>query len=412
MKKKNSLGKQLSFFQIFLTTFLVLLIGLALEVILHAINSAINDPSMLIMFLTFLFVDPHGFFPLFLFFIPIPLYALLYALLMRNQRVSFKYVILFNSALVLYYVMLTFLRFLEITPFMQFFKVLPYSGFIGFFIFLLAQYFLILYTKKKKETKWFLAFGLAVASVILLYGIFSVASSVLWIAKTEPCQYFEQISVTVPAVKQSEWLAKLGLTDYRDKVVVEILAQRCLRENDQQWIYFTAKVINVEDYTISWWGGVGIEGVDYVYSEVLTIRNLLPVISYILTARDTALFDYIEPFDLDIKPGESRIAFYKVLPSSETITITGIEQYISQEKSDEQKAHDLDRDGLMNEEEIAYGTDPANKDTDDDELSDAEEVMTYQTDPNDSDTDDNGYTDYDEVHIAGTDPLDVTDYSE
>ncbi|MHA1291500.1 MAG: right-handed parallel beta-helix repeat-containing protein, partial [Promethearchaeota archaeon] len=70
---------------------------------------------------------------------------------------------------------------------------------------------------------------------------------------------------------------------------------------------------------------------------------------------------------------------------------------------------DTDGDGLSDEEEITYSTDPSNPDTDEDGLNDGAEVNIYFTNPTDPDTDDDGFTDGEEVE-AGTDPLDPNDY--
>ncbi len=48
---------------------------------------------------------------------------------------------------------------------------------------------------------------------------------------------------------------------------------------------------------------------------------------------------------------------------------------------------DLDGDGLSADEEVTYGTDPNNRDSDGDGLSDGAEVNTYGTDPNNQDSD-------------------------
>jgi thiol-disulfide isomerase/thioredoxin len=66
---------------------------------------------------------------------------------------------------------------------------------------------------------------------------------------------------------------------------------------------------------------------------------------------------------------------------------------------------DSDKDGLTNEEEEAFGTDPKNADTDGDGLSDFDEVNGI-TDPLDADTDGDGLSDFDEVNGV-TDPLDA-----
>ncbi len=65
---------------------------------------------------------------------------------------------------------------------------------------------------------------------------------------------------------------------------------------------------------------------------------------------------------------------------------------------------DSDQDGLTNAQEKKLGTNPAEKDTDFDGLSDDEEVNTYHTNPLLADTDRDGYTDGVEV-TGGFDPL-------
>jgi hypothetical protein len=68
---------------------------------------------------------------------------------------------------------------------------------------------------------------------------------------------------------------------------------------------------------------------------------------------------------------------------------------------------DTDSDGLSDGEEInTYSTDPLDADSDDDGLSDGEEVNTYNSDPFDTDSDNDGLTDGDEVNTYGTDPSD------
>jgi len=65
---------------------------------------------------------------------------------------------------------------------------------------------------------------------------------------------------------------------------------------------------------------------------------------------------------------------------------------------------DGDSDGLTNLEENQYDSNPANSDTDGDEISDGDEVNKYHTDPTNSDTDGDQYNDYQEI-LIGTDPL-------
>jgi hypothetical protein len=66
--------------------------------------------------------------------------------------------------------------------------------------------------------------------------------------------------------------------------------------------------------------------------------------------------------------------------------------------------NDWDGDGLSNEDEEKYGTDPYNRDTDGDGLTDGDEVHIYKTDPTKVDTDGDGYPDQMEV-FSGHDPL-------
>lgn len=65
---------------------------------------------------------------------------------------------------------------------------------------------------------------------------------------------------------------------------------------------------------------------------------------------------------------------------------------------------DLDKDGLTQVQEQGYKTDPLNKDSDSDDLSDYDEIVTYKTNPLSNDTDGDGM--YDGREIANkTDPL-------
>lgn len=67
---------------------------------------------------------------------------------------------------------------------------------------------------------------------------------------------------------------------------------------------------------------------------------------------------------------------------------------------------DTDGDGLSDPEELPLGTDPLNKDSDQDGLVDGEEINTYKTNPLKPDSDNDGLDDGQEVILYGTDPLD------
>jgi hypothetical protein len=60
-------------------------------------------------------------------------------------------------------------------------------------------------------------------------------------------------------------------------------------------------------------------------------------------------------------------------------------------------ALDTDEDGLDDDRELEFGTDPRNWDTDGDELADGVEVLNWGTDPLNPDTDGDGYSDGAEV---------------
>lgn len=60
-------------------------------------------------------------------------------------------------------------------------------------------------------------------------------------------------------------------------------------------------------------------------------------------------------------------------------------------------AVDTDEDGLSDSRELELGTDPRNRDTDADELSDGDEVLKYGTNPLDRDTDKDSFVDGKEV---------------
>ncbi len=70
---------------------------------------------------------------------------------------------------------------------------------------------------------------------------------------------------------------------------------------------------------------------------------------------------------------------------------------------------DSDSDGLSDDEEVVWGTDPNNPDSDNDGLNDGEEVNVYATNPLLFDTDEDDYGDGTEI-LAGTDPLNPGDF--
>ena len=80
---------------------------------------------------------------------------------------------------------------------------------------------------------------------------------------------------------------------------------------------------------------------------------------------------------------------------------------------------DWSNDGLRAGEDLYYGTDPLQSDTNSDGLTDYKEIKVYKTDPLKEDTDSDGLTDYEEIKEYNTNPLQsdtnsdgLTDYEE
>ena len=59
---------------------------------------------------------------------------------------------------------------------------------------------------------------------------------------------------------------------------------------------------------------------------------------------------------------------------------------------------DSDGDGIVDDEEIKYGTNPDNNDTDGDGISDGDEINRYHTNPTETDSDNDGLLDGDEIN--------------
>jgi hypothetical protein len=72
---------------------------------------------------------------------------------------------------------------------------------------------------------------------------------------------------------------------------------------------------------------------------------------------------------------------------------------------------DDDGDGLFDSEELDFGTDPDDPDTDDDRVWDGEEVFTFLTNPRDSDTDNDGMDDRADPRPRTSDPLPPSEHA-
>jgi len=125
---------------------------------------------------------------------------------------------------------------------------------------------------------------------------------------------------------------------------------------------------------------------------------------YRIFTKDTAEPVVIEQrTDTDLPPEEdSETPAPVVTPPLEDITATTSSDAVDQEIITGEST-DSDGDGLKDNREAELGTDPANWDTDTDDLSDGEELLIWHTNPKNSDTDGDTYKDGQEVK-AGYSP--------
>jgi hypothetical protein len=108
----------------------------------------------------------------------------------------------------------------------------------------------------------------------------------------------------------------------------------------------------------------------------------LPAVAAPTTAAQTA------PAEPTAAPAEAT-APPDVAPTEVTVPTTG----------------DTDGDGLSDEEEVLYGSDPLNRDYDADGILDGEEVYVHGTDPVNNDSDGDTIWDGDEIYQFATNPL-------
>lgn len=94
--------------------------------------------------------------------------------------------------------------------------------------------------------------------------------------------------------------------------------------------------------------------------------------------------------------------FYKIQDNN-NIDVIDIVNINKPEEDSADKPIDSDSDGLTDEEEKIFGTNPNSADSDEDGLLDKEEIEIYHTDPMNFDTDGDGYGDGQEIK-GGYDP--------
>ena len=105
-----------------------------------------------------------------------------------------------------------------------------------------------------------------------------------------------------------------------------------------------------------------------------------------------------------------------VILSSATVQRQIIRAVSSQSTTIEIGDQDDDLDGLTDEEEEEYATDPNNPDSDGDGLLDGEEVYQYETQPDNPDSDGDGLLDGEDIlcdpHISDVDEDGISDWKE
>ena len=130
----------------------------------------------------------------------------------------------------------------------------------------------------------------------------------------------------------------------------------------------------------------------------LPVALVVVVVSIVLVTRSSRPASQ-EEFELTMTssdPANTRLE--KVFPTSTDATKS------FDEKLKAAYAKDQDLDGLTDEEEKTFGTNPKNPDTDGDGLLDGAEVKKFKTNPLKADTDGDGMKDGMEI-LRGRDPL-------
>jgi hypothetical protein len=146
----------------------------------------------------------------------------------------------------------------------------------------------------------------------------------------------------------------------------------------------------------------------FIESPVFTVKNINGV--YTIIEPDTdgdTLPDFLERF-LGLNPDSDDIDIDGLSDIDEiNVTFTAPADYDS--VTEGVADADLDKDNLTSLEEIQFGTNPDNNDSDGDTLTDGEEVKIYGTNPLEPDSDFDGLCDYDEMLLALNPNSDTTD---
>lgn len=101
---------------------------------------------------------------------------------------------------------------------------------------------------------------------------------------------------------------------------------------------------------------------------------------------------------------ETSVAEQTATATATVSTTVTAEPSVSPTVTEPLNSADFDEDGLSNDEEAIFGSDPNNPDTDGDGLRDGTEVLQYGSSPTKVDTDNDTLSDLREVTETGTDP--------
>ena len=104
-----------------------------------------------------------------------------------------------------------------------------------------------------------------------------------------------------------------------------------------------------------------------------------------------------------VVPADNQAIVPEISGNNNTIPEVQVNQPAVETEPVVEKPADADKDGLTDEDEELYGTNPNEIDTDADGLTDRDEVKVFKTDPNNPDTDGDTYADGQEVR-GGYDP--------
>lgn len=137
----------------------------------------------------------------------------------------------------------------------------------------------------------------------------------------------------------------------------------------------------------------------------------------VMDESEKALIDEYASLPQDLQVSDKVLNYLKNFATDKKITNDELDSFRDFDKDNLKNSEELkygtdlfdedsDKDGLKDGEEVlVYKTSPLNEDSDNDGLKDSDEILTYRTDPLSNDSDSDGLTDSEEIIVYGTDPL-------